>query len=311
MKTGNLVVDKLGEINFSGNIIPQNWYLTIKRETGKPYLTAIVILSDIVYWYRPTEIRDEGTGQVIAYKKKFSGDKLQRSYQQIADMFGISKKEATNAVVFLEKMGVIQREFRTISINGIVANNVLYIDLIPDKLKEITYPESFRDRCLKTNVDNPNKEGIPLPQKSDRGTQKNREVTAKSGETNTEISPKTLTEILPKENKERKKATSYDEILSAVEDDSLRELYLEYIKMRKLIKSPMTDRALTMLINKVNELEPTDIERQKRLLETAIMNNWKSVYPLKDNNTGGINNGSDNGNIKEAECPTWGGKWLE
>lgn len=84
-----------------------------------------------------------------------------------------------------------------------------------------------------------------------------------------------------KEKKERKNAT-YDDILSQISDDSLRETYLEYIKMRKMIKSPMTDRALTMLIKKVNELEPTDIDRQKQLLETAIMNNWKSVYPLKE-----------------------------
>lgn len=81
---------------------------------------------------------------------------------------------------------------------------------------------------------------------------------------------------------ERKKATTYDDILTTIEDDGLRELYLEYIKMRKLIKSPMTDRALTMLIKKVNDLEPLSIDRQKQMLETAIMNNWKSVYPLKD-----------------------------
>ncbi len=84
-----------------------------------------------------------------------------------------------------------------------------------------------------------------------------------------------------KSKKERKKS-GYDDILSSIQDTSLRELYTEYIKMRKLIKSPMTDRALTMLIDKVNKLEPGNIERQKRLLETAIMNNWKSVYPLKD-----------------------------
>lgn len=82
--------------------------------------------------------------------------------------------------------------------------------------------------------------------------------------------------------KERK--TSYDAILKKIENDSLRELYLEYIKMRKMIKSPMTDKALQMLINKVEKLEPTDIERQKKLLEASIMNNWKSVYPLKDEN---------------------------
>ena len=82
--------------------------------------------------------------------------------------------------------------------------------------------------------------------------------------------------------KRNKKEISYDGILSDVANDDLRGLYLEYIKMRKMIKAPMTDRALTMLINKVNELEPNNLENQKRLLETAIMNNWKSVYPLKD-----------------------------
>lgn len=86
-----------------------------------------------------------------------------------------------------------------------------------------------------------------------------------------------------RKKKERKPvAGTYEDILSSVEDDSLRDLYREYIKMRKLIKAPMTDRALKMLIAKVNDLEPTSIERQKKMLETAIMNNWKSVYPLKD-----------------------------
>ena len=83
--------------------------------------------------------------------------------------------------------------------------------------------------------------------------------------------------------KKERKTTGYDDIISQIEDDSLRDLYIEYIKMRKLIKSPMTDRALTMLINKVESLEPLSIDRQKKLLENAIMNNWKSVYPIKDN----------------------------
>ena len=269
MNTGNPIVDKVGEINFSGNIIPQAWYSTVKRETGKPYLTAIIILADIVYWYRPTEVRDEQTGQIIEFQKKFKNDKLQRSYQQIADMFGISKKEATNAVVFLEKLGVLKREFRTISVNGIVANNVLFIDLIPEKLKEITFPYHTKD--------------TPITFSGERSTENKRELSAQSGETNTKNITEIIPNNLPNKKKERKK-TSYDDILSAVEDDNLRDLYYEYIKMRKFIKSPMTDRALTMLMKKVAELEPSNIERQKQLLETAIMNNWKSVYPIKDNN---------------------------
>ena len=42
---------------------------------------------------------------------------------------------------FLEKLGVVKRVFRTISMNGIVVNNVLYLELIVDRLKELTYPE--------------------------------------------------------------------------------------------------------------------------------------------------------------------------
>lgn len=85
-----------------------------------------------------------------------------------------------------------------------------------------------------------------------------------------------------KKNIKKKKPTEYDDILSAIDDEKLRDAYLDYIEMRKLIKSPMTARALEMLINKVNTLEPDNIERQKLLLATAIINNWKSVYPLKD-----------------------------
>lgn len=70
--TGNEIVDENAKLNISGNIIPQVWYRTIIRESGKPNLTAIIILADIVYWYKPTEIRDEGTGQVIGVRKNLS-----------------------------------------------------------------------------------------------------------------------------------------------------------------------------------------------------------------------------------------------
>jgi hypothetical protein len=87
--------------------------------------------------------------------------------------------------------------------------------------------------------------------------------------------------------KERKKeaapgATSYDKILSEIENDNLRETYLDFIKMRKLLKSPLTDRALKSLIKKVNELEPNSTERQIKVLEQSILSSWKSVYALKE-----------------------------
>lgn len=83
-----------------------------------------------MYWYKPAELRDESTGQVVAVKKRFKSDLLQRSYQQISEQFGISKKEATNAIIFLEKLGVVKRVFRTVTINGLVINNVIYLELV-------------------------------------------------------------------------------------------------------------------------------------------------------------------------------------
>ncbi len=153
--TGNTIVDENAKLNISGNIIPQTWYRTVVRESGKPNLTAIVILADIVYWYRPTEIRDESTGQVVALKKKFKADLLHRSYQQISEQFGISKKEATNAIIFLEKLRVVKRVFRTITINGLVINNVLYLELVVSRLRELTYPEEKSDVSASSEGERP------------------------------------------------------------------------------------------------------------------------------------------------------------
>lgn len=94
-----------------------------------------------------------------------------------------------------------------------------------------------------------------------------------------------------KTNKERKKEESpdatYDDVInSATDNEELRDLYKEYIRMRKLNKSPMTNRALQLLINKNVKLSDGNEEMQKSMLETAIMNNWKSVYPPKEQSGG-------------------------
>lgn len=139
-ETGSPIVDRMSRLQISGNVIPISWYQTIRKETGKPNLMAIVILADIVYWYRAVEIRDEMTGQLIGLRKKFQSDLLQRSYQQLAEQFGITKRDATNAIVELEKLGVVNRVFRTQQINGQRFSNVLFLKLDVDVLEMLTYP---------------------------------------------------------------------------------------------------------------------------------------------------------------------------
>ncbi len=184
--TGNPIVDEVGTMNFTGNVIPMIWFKTIRYPNGAPNNNAIHILADIVYWYRPKEERDEESGQLVGIKKKFRDDYLQRSYDQMADTFGLSKKQATEAVKILEKMGIIKRIFKTIQVRGQVLNNVLFIELIPKRLYEVTFPEDIEENTLSPP------EEIPLSVEGGRGILEKREDTtskvtdlALKGETNT------------------------------------------------------------------------------------------------------------------------------
>ena len=102
--------------------------------------------------------------------------------------------------------------------------------------------------------------------------------------------------------KERKKETSYDKIInSMVEDEEVKNSIYEFIEMRNLIKKPMTDRALTMLINKLEKLS-SDKDIQIKILEKSILKNWTDIYELKgDNNDGYIRKCSNDDGSEYAE----------
>lgn len=149
MNSGNPIVDKVAQIHFSGNVIPKTWSDKIVYKNGKPNLAAMYLLADIVYWYRPTEERDEN-GQYIRFKKKFADrEYLQKSYAQISNELGITSNQAKAAVLTLEKdYGVIKRHFKRIETNnGMVIPNVMFIELLPDKLRELTYGTTENNDC--------------------------------------------------------------------------------------------------------------------------------------------------------------------
>lgn len=133
---------EMQDYSITGNIIPMEWYKIFTRENGKPHTTAIIILSDIVYWYRPTEIRSEQTGEVVGYKKKFRGDFFQRQTKAYSETYGFSEKQVREALKYLEDKGIIQRHFREIKINlGIdegVLTNRQFIQLFPSVLKSFS-----------------------------------------------------------------------------------------------------------------------------------------------------------------------------
>lgn len=140
VNSGNPIVDEIGTMHFSGNIIPEAWYHTIVSDKGKVNLNAIILLAEICYWYRPTVLSDEATG-TVSFKQKFSDkDYLQKSYKQLCDKFGFSTKQCRDALIFLENLGVVKRIFRTVCTQKGPIPNVMYISLDPKILRELTYP---------------------------------------------------------------------------------------------------------------------------------------------------------------------------
>ncbi len=144
----NKTVKAIGDINLTGNIIPHTWFghKLLRRDNTLPVslenkcnLNAIIILSDILYWYRPTVVRDESTGFVLDIKAKFAGNKLQKTYKHWALQFGFSIRQVKEACYFLRDRGLIIMECRNITLaDGSVLPNVTFFEPVVDKVRELT-----------------------------------------------------------------------------------------------------------------------------------------------------------------------------
>jgi len=142
--TGNEDVDAIANLHIEGNITPPSWYQHIKYTNLKGTFTdtlAIALLSDLVYWHRPSEIRDEATGHIVGRRKKFKGEYFQRNLEAYSNLFGVSYKQIISAANVLEATGVAYR-FTDTAVNAKtkkIIGNVLYWGIHPDAIAKITY----------------------------------------------------------------------------------------------------------------------------------------------------------------------------
>lgn len=86
------------------------------------------------------------------------------------------------------------------------------------------------------------------------------------------------------EEEERKKGqagSSYDAVINnLIFNEEVKNTIYEFIKMRKLIKKPLTDFALTELIKKLESIS-TDPQVQVEVLKKSILNNYPDIYAPK------------------------------
>lgn len=70
-------------------------------------------------------------------------------------------------------------------------------------------------------------------------------------------------------------------------DEILNKTFLDFLDMRKKIRHPATQRAIEMLIKKINNLAtPTNGLRMDKnlaiaIIEQSILNSWQDLYPLR------------------------------
>lgn len=72
----------------------------------------------------------------------------------------------------------------------------------------------------------------------------------------------------------------YDILIAEIEDDELRDLYMDYVLMRNET-SPLTPKGLKMLIARGYRLSEFNPSIHKSIVETAIINNWLNIYAPK------------------------------
>ena len=83
------------------------------------------------------------------------------------------------------------------------------------------------------------------------------------------------------EGEEDKKKRKKKEIKVFSDDPELNQAILAFMEFRKSIKKPMTDHAVELLINKLNDLS-SYIPEQIEIINQSIVNGWQGVFPLKN-----------------------------
>ncbi|WP_411501413.1 conserved phage C-terminal domain-containing protein [Bacillus thuringiensis] len=231
-------VMKVARINLRGNTMDQGWFKHLTLDDGKPYMVAIAILSEVFYWYKPTEVRDEETNE-IRYKQKFKADKLQKSYQQLADSFGFTKRQAKEACKYLEKKKLMTIEFRTVIINGTKYNNIMYVEPIVENIEKISIyyqnPVTFESNTLlHSNV-------IPSDVQTGEALTLKRKTNTKSTTKNT-TKITTLKDNMSSDQKEQSKdCIPYEEIVSYLNEKTRKSYKHKTAKTRTLIKARFND----------------------------------------------------------------------
>ena len=89
-------------------------------------------------------------------------------------------------------------------------------------------------------------------------------------------------------NKNNKNIKNIKECKEIIYSDvpELNETIIAFIDYRKGIKKPMSDRAITLLLGKLNKMS-NSVQEQIEILNQSILNGWQGIFPLKNDSGSG------------------------
>ena len=190
------------------------------------------------------------------------------SNEYFAKLYGVTNKTISRLITNLVEKGYITREVTYKNNSKEIINRCLRIS------KKLVNKNEDRDG---------QKEGYPMDKNEDTlWTKLSIPMDKKVKDNNTSINNINKNNTRVNIKKVSKKEESFDDIIdNSVENEDVKKELYEFIKMRKLIKRPLTNRALEMIINKLNTLSK-DEKEQIKILDQSIINNWQNIYPIKE-----------------------------
>ena len=187
---------------------------------------------------------------------QMEGQYFTGSLQYLADWTNSTKRGVNKALISLVEKGLLEKR-----------------DKVINKVKYCDYRALRPDKDEQSSIGGIEQSSIGIEQSSIHNKENNID----------------LNKLEDSERKKAaKKSSGYNEIIDTlVTNPKLKAALIEFIKMRKLSKKPLTDHALELAINKLYKLS-SDPETQVEIVEQSILNNWQSFFPLKqmDNKIG-------------------------
>ena len=131
---------------------------------------------------------------------------------------------------------------------------------------------------------------------------KNSTTTSAKNDTTTSTKNSTLKELNKNKKEKKENKTNLDKLIEVYTgNDLLVEALRDFIKMRKAIKKPLTDRAMKGILNKLDNYASDDLGKIE-ILERSIVNCWQDVFQIKEKAPSGIGGQIKNNKFNSSIC---------